>query len=110
MPTVIHLDGEFLEDADINLARFAFSRLQSCLWARREMWLRTKGRIYQALVHSSKAMGRGHVQGRQRIFGYAQWRLVWVQISSELAQVRRGIWAASIRQMTSQVQVRTSWL
>ncbi len=34
----------------INLARFAFSDLQSCLWSRREMTLRTKGRVYQAVV------------------------------------------------------------
>ncbi len=66
------LDGEPLEDVDkfkylgsmfvangqdteeirsrINLARSAFSRLQSCLWSRREIPLRTKGRVYQAVV------------------------------------------------------------
>ncbi len=36
----------------INLARSAFSRLQSCLWPRREISLRTKGRVYQAVVRS----------------------------------------------------------
>ncbi len=36
----------------INLARSAFSRLQSCLWSRREISLRTKGRVYQAVVRS----------------------------------------------------------
>ncbi len=68
------LDGEPLEDVDkfkhlgsmfvangqgteeirssINLARPAFSRLQSCLWSRREISLRTKGRVYQAVVRS----------------------------------------------------------
>ncbi len=35
-----------------NLARSAFSRLQSCLWSRREISLRTKGRVYQAVVRS----------------------------------------------------------
>ncbi len=61
------LDGEPLEDVDkfkylgsmfvangqgteeircrINLARSAFSRLQACLWSRREISLRTKGRV-----------------------------------------------------------------
>ncbi len=33
----------------INLARSAFSRLQSCFWSRREISLRTKGRVYQAV-------------------------------------------------------------
>ncbi len=33
----------------INLARSAFSRLQFCLWSRREISLRTKGRVYQAV-------------------------------------------------------------
>ncbi len=68
------LDGEPLEDVDkfkylgsmfvangqgtedirsrINLARSAFSRLQSCLWTRREISLRTKGRVYQAVGRS----------------------------------------------------------
>ncbi len=68
------LDGEPLEDVDkfkylgsvfvtsgqgteevrsrINLPRSAFSRLQPCLWSRREMSLRTKGRVYQAVVRS----------------------------------------------------------
>ncbi len=68
------LDGEPLEDVDkfkylgsmfvanskgteeirskINLARSARSRLQSCLWSRREISLRTKGRVYQAVVRS----------------------------------------------------------
>ncbi len=32
----------------INLARSAFSRLQSCFYSRREISLRTKGRVYQA--------------------------------------------------------------
>ncbi len=36
----------------ITLARSAFSRLQSCLWSRREISLRTKGRVYQAVVRS----------------------------------------------------------
>ncbi len=34
----------------INLARSALSRLQSCLWPRRDISLRTKGRVYQAVV------------------------------------------------------------
>ncbi len=67
-------DGELLEDVDrfkylastfvansqgtedirsrINLARSAFSHLQSCLWTRREISLRTKGRVYQVVVRS----------------------------------------------------------
>ncbi len=62
------LDGEPLEDVDkfkylgsmffangqgteeirgrIYLARSAFSGFQSCLWSRREISLRTKGRVY----------------------------------------------------------------
>ncbi len=36
----------------INLARSAFSRLQSCLWSRREISLRKKGRVYLAVVRS----------------------------------------------------------
>ena len=36
----------------INLARVAFNRLKSCLWVRREISLKTKGRIYQALIRS----------------------------------------------------------
>ncbi len=68
------LDGEPLEDVErfkylglmfvangqgteeirsrINLARSAFSRLQSRLLSRREISLRTKGRVYQAVVRS----------------------------------------------------------
>ncbi len=34
----------------INLSRSAFSRLQSCLWSQRERSLRTKGRVYQAVL------------------------------------------------------------
>ncbi len=34
----------------INLARYTFSRLQSCLWSRREISLRTRGGLYQAVV------------------------------------------------------------
>ncbi len=34
----------------INLACSAFSRLQSCLSSRREISLRTKGTVYQAVV------------------------------------------------------------
>ncbi len=66
------LDGEPLEDIDkfkylgsmfvangqgteeirsrINLARSAFSCLLSCLWSGRETSLRTKARVYQAVV------------------------------------------------------------
>ncbi len=36
----------------INLARSAFSRLQSCLWSRREISLRIKDRVYQTVVRS----------------------------------------------------------
>ncbi len=36
----------------INLACSAYSRLQSCLWSRREILLRTMGRVYQAVVRS----------------------------------------------------------
>ncbi len=68
----VPLDGEPLEDVDnfkyfgsmfvanglgteevkgrIDLARCAFSRLQSCLWSRREISLSTKGMVYQAVV------------------------------------------------------------
>ncbi len=68
------LEGEPLEDVDkfeylssmfvangqgteeirsrINLARSAFSRLQCCLWSRREISLRTKGSVNQAVVRS----------------------------------------------------------
>ncbi len=68
------LDGEPLEDVDkfknlgsmfvangqgteeirgrISLARSASSRLQSCPWPRHEISLRTKGRVYQAVVRS----------------------------------------------------------
>ncbi len=68
------LDGEPLEDVEkfkflgsmfvangqgagetrsrINLASSAFPRLQSCLWSRREISLRTKSRVYQAVVCS----------------------------------------------------------
>ncbi len=34
----------------VNLARSAFSRLQSCLWSRREM--SAEGRVYQAVMRS----------------------------------------------------------
>ncbi len=36
----------------VYVARSAFSRLQSCLWSRREIKLRTKGRVYQAVLRS----------------------------------------------------------
>ncbi len=36
----------------INLARSVFSRLQSCLWSRREISLSTKIRVYQAVVRT----------------------------------------------------------
>ncbi len=36
----------------INLARSPFCRLQSCLWPRREISLRTKARVYQAKLRS----------------------------------------------------------
>ncbi len=36
----------------INLSRSAFSSQQSSLWSRREISLRTKGRVYQAVVSS----------------------------------------------------------
>ncbi len=70
-PAVL-LDGAPLEDVDkfkyfgfifisngqgteeirrrINLARCGFSHLQSCLWSRHEISLRTKDRFYQAVV------------------------------------------------------------
>ncbi len=41
----------------INLARSAFSRLQSCLWSRREISLRTKVRVYQPVVRSNLLHG-----------------------------------------------------
>ncbi len=41
----------------INLARSAFSRLQSCLWSQREISLRTRGRVYQAVVCSVSLYG-----------------------------------------------------
>ncbi len=43
----------------INLARSAFSRLQSCLWSRRKISLRTKGRVYQTVVRSILLYGCG---------------------------------------------------
>ncbi len=68
------LDGEPLEDVEkfkylgsifiansqgteeirslINLARYAFSCLQSCLWSGREISLRPKTRVYQAVMLS----------------------------------------------------------
>ncbi len=36
----------------IVIARSAFSCLQSCIWSRREISLRTKGRVYQAVMRS----------------------------------------------------------
>ncbi len=36
----------------IHLARSSFSRLQLCLWSRREILFCTKGRVYQAVVRS----------------------------------------------------------
>ncbi len=36
--------------SSINLARPTFSRLQSCIWSRHETSLRTKFRVYQAVV------------------------------------------------------------
>ncbi len=36
----------------VNLDRSALFRLQSCLWSRREIPLRTKGKVYQAVVRS----------------------------------------------------------
>ncbi len=68
------LDGEPLEDVEkfkylgsmfvangqsteeirsrIKPARSAFSRMQSCLWSRREISLRKKGRVYQTVMRS----------------------------------------------------------
>ncbi len=43
----------------INLARSAFSHLQSCLWSRCEISLRTKSRVYQAVVRSILVYGCG---------------------------------------------------
>ncbi len=43
----------------INFVRSAFSRLQSSLWSRREISLRTKGRVYQAVVRSILIYGCG---------------------------------------------------
>ncbi len=36
----------------IKLARSTFSRLQSCPWSRREIFFRTKARVYRAVVRS----------------------------------------------------------
>ncbi len=74
------LDGEPLEDTDrfkhpgfifiangqntedirskINLARSAFSHLQSSYWSRREVSLRTKGRVYQIVVRLIRPYSR----------------------------------------------------
>ncbi len=41
----------------INLFRSAFSRLQYKIWSRREMSLRTKGRVHRALMHSIMLYG-----------------------------------------------------
>ncbi len=41
----------------IDLARSAFSGLQSCLWSRREILLQTKGRVYQVVVRSTFLYG-----------------------------------------------------
>ncbi len=68
------LDGETLEDVDefkylgsmfvangqgteeikggTNFARFTFFHLQSCLKSRRELWLCTRRRVYEAVVSS----------------------------------------------------------
>ncbi len=43
----------------INLACSAFSRLEFCLWSRREISLCTKGRVYQAIVRSILLYGCG---------------------------------------------------
>ncbi len=41
----------------IGLARNAFTRLNATLWSRREISLKTKGRIYEALVRTSFLYG-----------------------------------------------------
>ncbi len=47
-------NGQGTEDirSRINLARSAFSRLQSCRWSRREISLRIRGRVNQVVVRS----------------------------------------------------------
>ncbi len=48
------VNGQNTEDirSKINFARSAFSHLQSSYWSRREVSLRTKGRVYQIVVRS----------------------------------------------------------
>ncbi len=41
----------------INHARSALSRRQSCLWSRREVSVRTKGSVYQAVMRSILVYG-----------------------------------------------------
>ncbi len=41
----------------IDLARSAFSHLQSCPWSQHEISLRAKGRVYQAVVRSTLLYG-----------------------------------------------------
>ncbi len=66
----------------INLARSTFSRLQSCLWSRREISLRTKGRVYLAVVHSILLRGckpwpvRVAAEGMLEIFDNASIRRI----------------------------------
>ncbi len=52
-------NGDITEEVRrrIALARSAFSRLQSCLRSRREISLRTKDRVYQAVVRSTLLYG-----------------------------------------------------
>ncbi len=132
----VPLDGEPLEDVDkfkyigsmfvangqgteeirsrINLARPAFSRLQSCLWSRREISLRTKGRVCQAEVRSILLYGcqkenptlKADLEplSGPRVLGHARWRKDLVKVSSELAQSRRA-WSVSVRDVVNPPRV-----
>ncbi len=48
--TSIRCSSQTVRAPGINLARSSFSHLQSCLWSRREILLRKKGRVYLTVV------------------------------------------------------------
>ncbi len=66
----------------INLARSTFSRLQSCLWSRREISLHTKARVYQAVMRSILLYGcetwpvRVANERMLEVFGYSSIRRI----------------------------------
>ncbi len=95
----------------INFAHSAFSRPQSWVWTRREIWVRTKGWVYYRIYAFGDGMWRKWPGGQLHlckttlkeglellpgpwILGCAWWRKDWVKLSSEPAQDRRA-WVAS---------------